>query len=75
MPFTVPLERLGRWMRRTTRRPPRALEPADMGTCFGMEQWLDQADSQPAPLPVLSAAAGQRRPWWAPRWAQRALRH
>lgn len=43
-------------------------EPADMGTAFGMEQWLDEADEVLAPAPAKPA---QRRAWW-PRWLMRA---
>ena len=45
--------------RRAARRPP---EPADMGTAFGMEQWLDERDHD-----ALPAAAAPKRAWW-PRW-------
>ena len=53
---------------RLTRRRPRAIrrpDPADMGTAFGMEQWLDERDHG-ATAP---AAAVQRRSW-LPRWLQ-----
>jgi hypothetical protein len=70
MHFAAPLLLISRWMRRSTRRPARALEPADMGTAFGMEQWLDEADSA---LPA-APAAGARR-WWSPRWPRRAASH
>ncbi|MEK8051920.1 hypothetical protein AACH10_16830 [Ideonella sp. DXS22W] len=43
-------------------------EPADMGTAFGMEQWLDEADEDPVPVASPPAA---RRAWW-PRWLARA---
>lgn len=43
-------------------------EPADMGTAFGMEQWLDEADEAPAPAP---AQTRMRRSWWR-RWMRRA---
>lgn len=51
---------------RLTRRRARALrqpEPADMGTAFGMEQWLDERDhgsTRPGTAPV--------RRSWLPRW-------
>ncbi len=53
---------LARLMQRRTRvgRPP---EPADMGTAFGMEQWLDERDH--------GGAQGTERPArraWLPRW-------
>lgn len=43
-------------------------EPADLGTAFGMEQWLDEADEMPAPVPAQTQA---RRAWWS-RWLPRA---
>jgi hypothetical protein len=48
--------------RRRSRRPP---EPADMGTAFGMEQWLDERDHNRAPDTTRAAPA--RRNWLA-RW-------
>ena len=53
--------------RLTQRRPRtlRQLEPADMGTCFGMEQWLDER----AQLAPVGHAAPARRTW-LPRWFQ-----
>jgi hypothetical protein len=47
---------------RARRRSPRPPEPADLGTAFGMEQWLDERD-QGTP----AASATTRRAWW-PRW-------
>lgn len=44
--------------RRRATRPP---EPADMGTAFGMEQWLDDAEQ-------LMAAEAQPRRSWLLRW-------
>lgn len=58
------LFRLGR-----RRRVARAPEPADMGTAFGMEQWLDEIeDAAVAPGPVHRQARA-RATWW-PRWWQ-----
>jgi hypothetical protein len=57
---------------RLTQRRPRTLrqpEPADMGTCFGMEQWLDERDQH---APVAGAAPARRT--WLPRWFQAAQR-
>ena len=59
------LARLTRQRRHTRRLP----EPADMGTAFGMEQWLDERDrcGRPAAAPAPSA----KRTWlprWLPRW-------
>lgn len=45
-------------------RKPRAQEPADMGTSYGLECMLDQQLANRAPAP---AAAPQRRSW-LPRW-------
>jgi len=74
MHFAAPLLLLTRWMRRPARRAARPQEPADMGTAFGMEQWLDEADSLPAPLADTSAQRlGRRR--WLPRWLHRSLVH
>jgi hypothetical protein len=55
---------------RLTRRRPRALrqqEPADMGTAFGMEQWLDERDH----LGPQAASRPARRSW-LPRWLRGA---
>jgi hypothetical protein len=47
------------------RRAPRAPEPADMGTAFGMEQWLSSPDAEPlanaSAKPVVSRS-------WRSRW-------
>lgn len=74
MHFAAPLLLLTRWMRRPARRAARPQEPADMGTAFGMEQWLDEADSLPVPL---AAVRPQRRgaPRWLPRWLRRSAAH
>lgn len=50
---------------RLTRRRLRPLEPADMGTAFGMEQWLYERDHGARP-----AATPARPPAWLPRWLQ-----
>lgn len=50
--------------RLTRRRRLRQQEPADMGTAFGMEQWLDERDHDGPPV-----AAVPKRAWW-PRWLQ-----
>ena len=55
---------------RLTRRRPRALrqpEPADMGTAFGMEQWLDERDHG-----VMASGTTRARRSWLPRWLQSA---
>ncbi len=57
---------------RLTRRRQRALrpqEPADMGTAFGMEQWLGERDHGGAP----GAGPARLRAWW-PRWLQGVAR-
>ena len=46
------------------RRP----EPADMGTAFGMEQWLDERDHGGPPAATKPTTAAKRA-WW-PRWLQ-----
>jgi hypothetical protein len=53
---------------RTRRRTARAQEPADLGTAFGMEQWLDEVAGEPA----VAVAAAQRPAGssWLPRWLQ-----
>ncbi|MBP6902456.1 MAG: hypothetical protein KBC73_20370 [Burkholderiaceae bacterium] len=66
--FAIPL--LSRFGRR--RRAARAPEPADMGTAFGMEQWLDEIeDAAIAPAPVRGSARPRAGwPTWWPRWWQ-----
>lgn len=55
------IARLTRRRQRTLRQP----EPADMGTAFGMEQWLDERDQGGLP----SGSTPARRSW-LPRWLQ-----
>ena len=57
------LARLTRQRRHIRRLP----EPADMGTAFGMEQWLDERDrgGRPATAPAPSAKRS-----WLSRWLQ-----
>jgi hypothetical protein len=67
--------RLSLWalLIRRARRAARPQEPADLGTAFGLEQWLDEHDSALGDLPALPADAlpagtlARRRPW-LPRW-------
>ena len=62
LPAATPslIARLSRCRQRTLRPQ----EPADMGTAFGMEQWLNERDHGGAP-------AGTARPRaWLPRWLQ-----
>lgn len=49
---------------RRRQRVARPLEPADMGTAFGMEQWLGERDGGAHPAAVSSV----RRRSWLPRW-------
>ena len=49
-------------------RASRRQEPADMGTAFGMEQWLDECDQPAAPARLASLARHGVR--WLPRWLQ-----
>ena len=48
---------------RRTVRSRRQPEPADMGTAFGMEQWLDERDQ----VGQQAVAQPARKPW-LPRW-------
>ena len=50
---------------RLMRRRLRPLEPADMGTAFGMEQWLYERDHGARPAATPASAPG-----WLPRWLQ-----
>ena len=61
------LARLTRQRRHTRRLP----EPADMGTAFGMEQWLDERDrgGRPATAPAPAPAPSAKRSWLS-RWLQ-----
>jgi hypothetical protein len=60
------LARLTRARRRGRRLP----EPADMGTAFGMEQWLDERDHGRPPPATPTKAPGHPRRAWLPRWLQ-----
>jgi hypothetical protein len=55
-------------LRPTRRRAVRAQEPADLGTAFGMEQWLDEIAGEP-PVAVVVARRPGGSSWW-PRWLQ-----
>lgn len=70
LPFTLS-SLLARSPRSARKRAPRAQEPADMGTAFGMEQWLDERDhgAPRAPAPTAAPASPSR---WMPRWLQSA---
>ena len=63
MPTASPPSLLSR-LTRQRRRVGRCQEPADMGTAFGMEQWLGERErgGQPASAPA-------RRSWLS-RWLQ-----
>ena len=65
LPNAVPAL-LARFTRRR-QRTVRAQEPADMGTAYGMEQWLVERDHHgaAAATPSNPAKAG---PGWLPRW-------
>ena len=67
LPFTLSslLARTPRAARR------RAQEPADMGTAFGMEQWLGERDHAAPPSPT-TASPTARPVRWMPRWLQSA---
>jgi hypothetical protein len=47
-------------------RPRRAPEPADMGTAFGMEEWLSSPAGHQSSAPAPKAAARGWRAWWMP---------
>ena len=66
MPPAAALSLLAR-LTRQRRRAHRLPEPADMGTAFGMEQWLDERDrgGRPATAPAPSAKRS-----WLSRWLQ-----
>ena len=73
LPFTLS-SLLARKPRPPRRRAQRAQEPADMGTAFGMEQWLGESDTAaprgPAP-PATAGRPGRRLSRWIPRWLPR----
>ena len=55
------------------RRAPRPQEPADMGTAFGMEQWLGERDhGRPATSPPGQSGPAKADARWMPRWLQSA---
>lgn len=73
LPFTMS-SLLARKPRPARRRAQRAQEPADMGTAFGMEQWLGESDTAATrcPLPVAAPARpGRGLSRWIPRWLPR----
>lgn len=68
LPFTL-TSLLSRKTKPAGRRARRAQEPADMGTAFGMEQWLDERDhgtKAAAPQSLAEPTAMSSR--WVPRW-------
>lgn len=72
LPFTLS-SLLARAKRPARKRAPRAQEPADMGTAFGMEQWLDERDhGAPASPRQAQPSAAKPRLRWMPRWLQSA---
>lgn len=72
LPFTLS-SLLARHKQAARRRGPRAQEPADMGTAFGMEQWLDERDQgAPAALRPVQPARAKAQARWIPRWLQSA---
>ncbi|WP_234414026.1 hypothetical protein [Ideonella sp. A 288] len=52
-----PSSLLARWTR-ARRATPRALEPADMGTAFGLECTLDQSFGSAPPVTPVQPSAG-----------------
>ena len=72
LPFTLS-SLLARNKQSARRRAPRAQEPADMGTAFGMEQWLDERDhGAPTASRPVQAAPAKADARWIPRWLQSA---
>ena len=72
LPFTLS-SLLARHKQAVRRRAPRAQEPADMGTTFGMEQWLGERDhGAPAVVRPGQPAPAKAQPRWIPRWLQSA---
>ena len=71
MPLAVTPSLLARLtgQRRRGRRQP---EPADLGTAFGMEQWLDERDQGglSATTAATPAPATAAKRTWLPRWLQ-----
>ena len=65
LPNAVPAL-LARFARRR-QRSVRAQEPADMGTAFGMEQWLGERD-HPGAAASVTANPAKPRHAWLPRW-------
>jgi len=68
MPDTPSSSLLAR--RARTRRKPRALEAADMGTAFGMEYTLDQKEPSAGGVKPVPA----ENPMWWPRWLRGSSR-
>lgn len=75
LPFTLS-SLLARTKPSARRRAPRAQEPADMGTAFGMELWLDERDhgsaAAPRPLQSVQSTPIRAEARWMPRWLQSA---
>lgn len=64
------LSLLARWTgrRATVRREP---EPADLGTAFGMEEWLSTPQSHQAPSEQKRATVAPSTGGWRLRWLSR----
>lgn len=58
----------GLFQRLLTRPTPMLQDPADYGTCFGLDLSLDQASAGPAP----TAPADRPAPGWMQRLSRRA---
>jgi hypothetical protein len=56
--MTTDSSSLRSFLRSRSRPAPAVLDPADMGTCFGLDMTLDQPPLESAPL------ATTVRPWW-----------
>jgi hypothetical protein len=56
-------------LRRAPRQREAVLDPADMGTCFGLEMTLDE----PPPLAATPEVANMSRHWWRRRPATKPV--
>lgn len=64
MSITAPLSLMSRWFRRP-RGTVREQEPADLGTAFGLECWLDE---EPQAVPAVSATRAAGADTGLPHW-------
>jgi hypothetical protein len=64
-----PISSLRDFLRRSPRRGAVEPDPADMGTCFGLEMTLDD----PVPPAVAAQPANMSRHWWQRRPAAKPV--